>query len=838
VRLNQRKLEIYRQVDISFIRLYNNSSSMAKVNSDWIRWFETISLKDLPIVGGKNASLGEMYSQLSAYGIKVPPGFAITTEAYHYFLESNGLLDKIFLELNALKEKKRDIPSVGRYIRHRIRGAEVPYELGEAIKEAYQILCAEVGEEEVSVAVRSSATAEDLPDASFAGQQDTFLNITGYEELIEAVIKCFASLFTDRAIAYRENHGFDHKKVAISVGVQKMVRSDLAGAGVMFTLDTESGFDKIVFISATLGLGETMVQGQINPDEYYVFKPVLKKITSQKQVFCPIIKRHLGSKERKMIFVSGENITTRLVDCRKDEREKFVLSDEEICRLAEWGVLIEEHYSRKRGVPTPVDVEWAKDGLSGEIYIVQARPETIHSQKKSRTLKEYRLEEKGRVLITGRSVGSSIAVGRVCRLKSPEEQNRFDERGILVTEMTDPNWVPIIKKASAIVTDSGGRTCHAAIVAREFGIPAIVGTGNATEILKDGEFVTVSCVEGEVGKVYEGKLKYTVEEIDYDKIPQTKTKVMVNIGDPSQAFRVCQLPCDGVGLARLEFIINNFIGIHPMALIDFEQLQDKELKKTIAEKLGIYEDQPRKFFVDKLAEGIATIAAAFYPNDVIVRMSDFKTNEYAGLLGGRYYEPEEENPMLGFRGASRYYSPEYRPGFDLECRAIKKVREEIGLFNVIPMIPFLRTPEEGVKVLEVFKENGLIRGKEDLKIYMMCEVPSNVILAEEFAALFDGFSIGSNDLTQLVLGLDRDSGKVAYLFDERNPAVKKMIAELIKKVKPLGCKVGICGQAPSDYPEFVEFLVKEGIDSISVNPDSFLKVKNKVFEVEKLINEA
>ncbi|MCS7258245.1 MAG: phosphoenolpyruvate synthase [candidate division WOR-3 bacterium] len=805
-----------------------------RINSDWIKWFDAISLKDLSCVGGKNASLGEMYSQLSAYGIKVPLGFAITTQAYHYFLEANGLEEKIFSELNALKEKKRDIPSVGRYIRHRIRGAEFPTDLKEAIKEAYLTLSREVNEEEASVAVRSSATAEDLPDASFAGQQDTFLNIVGCEELIEAIIKCFASLFTDRAIAYRENHGFDHKKVAISVGVQKMVRSDLAGAGVMFTIDTESGFEKVVFISATLGLGETMVQGQINPDEYYVFKPLLKEALKSRKPFCPIIKRHLGSKERKMIFVTGENITTRLVDCRKDERELFVLTDDEICQLAKWGILIEEHYSKVRGVPTPVDVEWAKDGITNDIYIVQARPETIHSRKKTKIIKEYRLEEKSRVLVSGKSVGASIAVGRVCRLKTPEEQNRFDEGGILVTEMTDPNWVPIIRKASAIVTDSGGRTCHAAIVAREFGIPAIVGTGNATEVLNDGEFVTVSCVEGEVGKVYEGKLKYHVEEVEIDKVPKTKTKVMVNIGDPTQAFIVGQLPCDGVGLARLEFIINNFIGIHPMALVDFEHLPDYELKKLIRERLGIYESRPRDFFVEKLAEGIATIAAAFYPNDVIVRMSDFKTNEYAGLLGGKFYEPEEENPMLGFRGASRYYSQEYRRGFDLECQAIKKVREEIGLTNVIPMIPFLRTPDEGIKVLEVFKENGLERGKDGLKIYMMCEVPSNIIMAEEFANYFDGFSIGSNDLTQLILGLDRDSGKVAHLFDERNPAVKKMISELIKKVKPLGRKVGICGQAPSDYPEFVEFLVKEGIDSISVNPDSFFAVKKKVFETENL----
>lgn len=798
------------------------------VNNDWVKWFDTVNLSDLPSVGGKNASLGEMCSTLKQFGIKVPSGFAITTQAYHYFLEENGLEHKILTELTALKEKRRDLQSVGRYIRHRIHGAEIPEQMENTIKQAYLELCQEANQDDISVAVRSSATAEDLPDASFAGQQDTFLNITGVAELLEAIIKCFSSLFTDRAIAYRDNHGFDHSKIGISVGVQKMVRSDLAGAGVMFTLDTESGFDKVVFISATLGLGETVVQGQINPDEYYVFKPLLS--TDNKH--CPIIKRHLGSKERKMIFVDGENVKTRIVDCRKDEREHYVLNDDEICALAHWAMTIEKHYSNKRGEQTPVDIEWAKDGISNEIYIVQARPETVHSQRKTNTIKEYHLKERSKVLVEGRSVGSSIAVGRVCKLEKPEDQNRFEAGAILVTEMTDPNWVPIIRKSAAIVTDSGGRTCHAAIVSREFGIPAIVGTGNATQILNDTEAVTVSCIEGDVGKVYQGKLEFTIEEIEVDKIPQTKTKVMVNIADPSQAFKIGQMPCDGVGLARLEFIINNIIGIHPLALVDFDKLTDENTKSKIREKVGIYGERVVDFFVDKLSEGIATIAASFYPNDVVVRMSDFKTNEYAGLLGGKLYEPKEENPMLGFRGASRYYSKEYRRGFDLECRAVKKVREEMGLINVVPMIPFCRTPEEGSKVLSVFKENGLERGKNGLRVYMMCEIPSNVILAEEFAKIFDGFSIGSNDLTQLVLGLDRDSGLVAPLFDERNKAVKKMISQVIQKVKPLGCKIGICGQAPSDYPEFVEFLIKEGIDSVSVNPDSILSVRKKIQEVE------
>lgn len=799
-----------------------------QTNNDWVRWFDTITLADLPRVGGKNASLGEMYSTLSQYGIKVPCGFAITTQAYHYFLDENGLETKILGELNALKEGRRDIQSIGRYIRHRVLGAEFPVELKKTIIQAYSELCQLSNEEDCSVAVRSSATAEDLPDASFAGQQDTFLNVTGYAELIEAITKCFASLFTDRAIAYRENHGFDHSKIALSVAVQKMVRSDLAGAGVMFTIDTESGFNNVVFISATLGLGETMVQGHINPDEYYVFKPLVDN-----PKFNSIIKRHLGSKERKMIFVEGETVKTRMVDCRKEEKERYVLADSEILQLAKWGMIIEKHYSQKRGLPTPVDIEWAKDGKTNEIYIVQARPETIHSQRKTTSIKEYHLKEKSKVLVEGRSVGSSIATGRVCKLDKPDLESRFEQGAILVTEMTDPNWVPIIRKSSAIVTDSGGRTCHAAIVAREFGIPAIVGTNKATKVLNDTDTVTVSCIEGDIGKVYEGKLKYEVEQIEVDKLPKTKTKVMVNIADPSQAFRIGQLPCDGVGLARLEFIINNIIGIHPLSLVDFDKLTDEDLKLKIKERVGIYDGRVSDFFVDKLSEGIATIAAAFYPNDVIVRMSDFKTNEYAGLLGGKNYEPKEENPMLGFRGASRYYSKEYRRGFDLECQAIIKAREQIGLTNIIPMIPFCRTPEEGEKVLAVMAENGLKRSKDNLRIYMMCEVPSNVILAEDFARIFDGFSIGSNDLTQLTLGIDRDSSLVAPLFDERNEAVKRMISQVIKRAQPLGCKVGICGQAPSDFPEFVEFLVREGIDSISVNPDSLISVRKKIKEVEE-----
>jgi len=678
----------------------------------------------------------------------------------------------------------------------------------------------------VSVAVRSSATAEDLPQASFAGQQDTFLNISGVEELLEACQKCIASLFTDRAIAYRENHGFEHLEIALSIGVQKMVRSDLAGAGVMFTLDTESGFDKVVFITAAYGLGETVVQGQVNPDEYYVYKPLL-----QEGIYLPIIKKTLGSKEKKMIYVSGEIIKTRMIDTRKDEQHHFVLNDEEIMKLAQWACIIENHYSQRYGKKTPMDIEWAKDGETNELYVVQARPETIHSQKQLNILRGYELKESGNVIVQGRSVGDAIAASRACKLVSPAESELFQDGCIVVTEMTDPDWVPIMKKATGIVTDRGGRTCHAAIVSRELGIPAIVGTENATEKIGQGQEITISCAEGEVGKVYEGKLKYEVIEISPAEIPQTKTKVMMNIASPGNAFRWCQIPNEGVGLARVEFVINNVIQAHPLALIHYDQLEDSEAKRTIDSLTTGYLKR-EDFFVDKLASGIATIAAAFYPKDVIVRMSDFKSNEYAGLIGGKQFEPVEDNPMLGFRGASRYYSKEYREGFNLECQAVKKVREEIGLKNVKVMIPFCRTPEEGEKILKIMAENGLVQGSDGLEVYVMCEIPANVILAKEFAQIFDGFSIGSNDLTQLTLGCDRDSGKIAHIFDERNEAVKRMISDLIKQVKPLGRKVGICGQGPSDFPDFAAFLVKAGIDSISVNPDSILKVRKKIHEVE------
>ncbi len=794
--------------------------------SVWIKQFKELTSDDLNLVGGKNASLGEMISGLENKGIKVPHGFAITADAYRYFLEVNGLYDKLREEIKAFRNSRRDLESVGRYIRHRLRGAEFPEDLERSITQAYQQLCKQYKEEEVSVAVRSSATAEDLPQASFAGQQDTFLNISGVEELLEACQKCFASLFTDRAISYRENQGFEHLEIALSIGVQKMVRSDLAGAGVIFTLDTESGFDKVVFITAAYGLGETVVQGQVNPDEYYVFKPLL-----QESIYQPIIKKTLGNKEKKMIYVSGENIKTRMINTRKDEQHRFVLNDDEILKLGQWACIIENHYSQRYGKKTPMDIEWAKDGETNELYIVQARPETIHSQKELNILRGYELKESGKVLVEGKSVGDAIAASRACKLLSSAECEIFQDGSIIVTEMTDPDWVPIMKKAAGIITDRGGRTCHAAIVSRELGIPAVVGTENATEKINQNQDVTISCAEGEIGKVYEGKLKYNVIEISPEEIPNTKTQVMMNIASPGNAFRWCQIPNEGVGLARVEFVINNVIQAHPLALIHYDQLEDSEAKKTIDILTTGYEKR-EDFFVDKLASGVATIAAAFYPKDVIVRMSDFKTNEYAGLIGGKQFEPVEDNPMLGFRGASRYYSQEYREGFNLECQAIKKVREEIGLKNVKVMIPFCRTPEEGEKILKIMAENGLVQGKDGLEVYVMCEIPANVIMAKEFAKIFDGFSIGSNDLTQLTLGCDRDSSKVAHIFDERNEAVKRMISDLIKKVKPMGRKIGICGQGPSDFPEFAVFLVKEGIDSISVNPDSILKVRKKIHEVE------
>ena len=789
-------------------------------NNVYIRWFKDLDSDDVPVVGGKNASLGEMIRVLKDEGIRVPDGFATTADAYWAFLEANDITEKIRSHLEDLQSGDVSLQQVGKMIRRLFRHGNFPEDIAEAIRKAYRELCERYEVDEVDVAVRSSATAEDLPEASFAGQQETFLNVTGEEELLEACRKCYASLFTDRAITYREEQGFDHMKVALSVGVQKMVRSDKASAGVMFTIDTETGFPDVVVINAAWGLGENVVQGAVTPDEYRVFKPVLGT-----ESLKPIIEKSRGDKGQKMVYTTGGSETTKNVDTSRRERQSFVLDDEEILQLGRWAAVIEEHYGM------PMDIEWAKDGETGELFIVQARPETVQSQKEAGSLKTYALKETGETLVTGLAIGEAIAAGDVCVIKSADEIDRFQDDAILVTGMTDPDWVPIMKQASGIITDYGGRTSHAAIVSRELGIPAIVGTGDATHILEDDQTVTISCAEGDQGYVYEGALEFEESQVDLEEVPETQTRIMMNIASPAAAFRWWRLPCHGIGLARMEFIVNNVIEAHPMALVRFDDLEDDQARRQIAQLTRGYEDKT-EYFVDHLARGIAKIAASQYPDPVIVRMSDFKTNEYADLIGGKQFEPEEENPMLGFRGASRYYSDQYREGFALECRAIKRVREEIGLSNVVIMIPFCRTPEEADQVLDVLAENGLERDRNGLEVYVMCEVPSNVVLADQFAERFDGFSIGSNDLTQLVLGVDRDSAELAYLFDERNEAVKRMIRDLIEVAHQNGAKVGICGQAPSDYPEFAAFLVKAGIDSMSLNPDSVVEVKRRVAEVE------
>ncbi len=787
----------------------------------YIRWFEELRSQDVPLVGGKNASLGEMIRTLKGKGIQVPDGFATTAEAYWRFLEDNALTDKVRSLLQELASGEKPLDKVGKAIRSLFLHADFPEDFAQEIRVAYRELGKRCGADEVDVAVRSSATAEDLPEASFAGQQESFLNVTGETELLDSCRRCYASLFTDRAITYRREHGFDDMKVALSVGVQKMVRSDLAGAGVIFSIDTETGFKDVVVITAAFGLGETVVQGTVNPDEYLVFKPLLDKPGLK-----PIIEKSLGSKEKKLIYATGGTKATKSLDTSRKERSAFVLSDNEILQLARWTVGIEKHYGR------PMDIEWAKDGETGDLSIVQARPETVQSRKEADVMKTYRLKEKGQRLLSGLSIGDAIAQGEVCLIKGVQDISQFREGAILVTEMTDPDWVPIMKRAAGIVTDQGGRTCHAAIVSRELGIPAIVGTGEATQMLKDGQPVTLSCAEGDQGFIYAGLLPFEATEVNLEAIPETKTRIMMNIGSPAAAFRWWRLPCEGIGLARLEFIINNIIKVHPMALVKFAELEDREAKKQIEVLTQGYADKA-DYFVENLARGIAKIAASQYPDPVIVRMSDFKTNEYAHLIGGQEFEPREENPMLGFRGASRYYSDRYREGFALECRAIKKVREEIGLDNVIVMVPFCRTLKEADRVLETMAKHGLRRGENGLGIYVMAEIPSNIILATHFAKRFDGFSIGSNDLTQLTLGVDRDSALLAELFDERDEAVKILVANLIVKAHKAGRKVGICGQAPSDYPEFAAFLVEAGIDSISLNPDSVIKIKQIVAEAEK-----
>jgi len=782
-------------------------------------WLSQVSRDDGSVVGGKNASLGEMINQLERTGIRVPHGFATTAAAYRAFIAANALEDAIRLNLVRLEKDPDKLADVGSNIRSMILDADFSPVLSEAIVNAYHQMAAELGSEP-AVAVRSSATAEDLPEASFAGQLETFLNVKGDDELLRSCKRCFASLFTDRAISYRASHGFDHMDVAVSVGVQRMVRADKGCSGVMFSIDTDTGFPDVVLVNGGWGLGETIVQGLIDPDEYEVFKPLLDRDS-----FAPIIHKRCGGKAQKLLYSDKGGRPVELVETSPEERAALVLNDNDILTLARWAVAIERHYGQ------PMDMEWAKDGETGELFIVQARPETVQARREAGHMRSYRLKQSGKRLVEGAAIGDAIAAGKVCRIASAENIADFKPGSILVTEMTDPDWVPIMKKAAAIVTDHGGRTSHAAIVSRELGLPAVIGTGQATGMLTDGQEVTVSCAEGETGAVYEGLLDFEASDLDLSDVPATRTKVMINLANPSAAFLWWRLPGDGIGLARMEFIIGNMIKIHPMALVHFDDLDDEHARRQIEELTSAYEDKS-EFFVDVLAQSIARIAAAYYPKPVIVRMSDFKTNEYAGLIGGKQFEPHEDNPMLGWRGASRYYSDGYRAGFALECRAMRRVREDIGLSNVKLMVPFCRTIEEADKVIDVLASNGLERGKNGLEVFVMAEIPSNILLAEQFAERFDGFSIGSNDLTQLTLGVDRDSDILRGLFDERNEAVTSMIAQLLERTAGKGVYTGICGQAPSDYPAFAGFLVDHGIDSISVSPDSFLDVKKHVAAAE------
>jgi pyruvate, water dikinase len=789
-------------------------------NGSHVIWFEKLGRDDVPRVGGKNASLGEMVGHLASQGVRVPPGFATTADAYWQFVTANDLMKTIIGLLDDLVAGKAPLSEVGLAIRRAFLRAEWPKDIEAAITAAYAELCTRSGKQDADVAVRSSATAEDLPDASFAGQQETFLNIRGDAALLNACRRCYASLFTDRAISYRQAKGFDHVKVALSIGVQRMVRSDLGGAGVMFSIDTETGFDKVVLINATWGLGENVVQGTVDPDEYEIFKPFLSNTA-----VLPIIEKKLGEKSQKMIYTSDGDHPTRNVPTSRAERGAYVLSDPDILVLARWACAVENHYGR------PMDMEWAKDGETGELFIVQARPETVQSRRIASVFKTYRIKSKGRKLASGLSIGEAVVAGRACLIDSPRDIDRFVDGAILVTRTTDPDWVPIMKRAVAIITDHGGRTSHAAIVSRELGLPAVVGTSNATQVLHDEQELTVSCAEGDEGFIYEGTADLETEELDLEHIPTTRTQVMLNLANPAAAFRWWRLPADGVGLARMEFVVSNHIKVHPMALVHFDGLEDKDAKRMIAELTQGYADKT-EYFVDRLSRGLARIAAAHHPKPVIVRMSDFKTNEYANLIGGSRFEPKEENPMLGFRGASRYYSPRYREGFALECYAIRRLRENMGFGNVIVMIPFCRSIKEADRVLTVMAENGLKRGANGLQVYVMCEIPSNVILAKAFAERFDGFSIGSNDLTQLTLGVDRDSEELAGLFDEQDDAVKWMISNVITEAHKSGTKVGLCGQAPSDHPEFAEFLVACGIDSMSLSPDSFIAVKQRAAAAE------
>ena len=792
----------------------------------FILWFNEIWIEDVPLVGGKNASLGEMYTNLTPKGVNIPNGFAITAYAYRYLLEQTGAQEKIKEILSDLDTEDMDnLAERGAKVRRLIKNLEFPDDLRKAIIDSYKKM-EEMYGKNVDVAVRSSATAEDLPDASFAGQQETYLNIYGYEEIIEACKKCFASLFTNRAISYRQDKWFDHFEVALSITIQRMVRSDLACSGVMFSIDTESWFKDAVFLTGSYGLGENVVQGAVNPDEWYIFKPTLREGKK------PILSKKVGEKAIKMIYTNDSRTPTKNVPVPAADRKKLVLTDDEVLNLAKQVLIIEDHYSEKKWKFCPMDTEWAKDGKTGELFIVQARPETVHSNQDANVLKTYELQGTGKVLIEGRAVGEKIGSGKAHIIKDVADIGEFKAGEVLVTDMTDPDWEPIMKIASAIITNRGGRTCHAAIISRELGIPCVVGTNEGTEVLKDGQEITVDCSSGSEGKVYEGVIDFKINEVNLANLPKTKTHITMNIATPDSAFEKSFIPNDGVGLAREEFVISSYIKVHPLALLHFDELKDEKVKKEIEEMTAGYKNKA-DFFIDKLAEGVSMIAAAVYPKRVILRLSDFKSNEYANLLGGKDFEPKEDNPMIGWRGASRYYSEQYKEAFGLECKGVLKVREEMGLTNLDVMIPFPRTVEEAKKVIATMAEYGLKQGENGLKVMGMCEIPSNVILAEEFLEVFDGFSIGSNDLTQLLLGVDRDSELVASVYDERNPAVKKMIKQVIDVCNAKWKYVGICGQAPSDYLDFAEFLVECGIQSMSLNPDTVIKTTLAVAELEK-----
>ena len=783
----------------------------------YIKFFEEISLPDIPEVGGKNASLGEMYKNLAPKGIHLPNGCATTSDSYYYFLESTGIKDQIGDVLEGLDVTDIDELRIrGAQIRKIIMHANLPQDFEEEIRHAYRQLSEMCGRENLVVAVRSSATAEDLPNASFAGQQETYLNISGEDNVLEATKKCIASLFTDRAIVYRDENGFDHMKVALSVGIQQMVAVRSKAAGVMFTIDTETGFKNAVVVNSIYGIGENIVQGRVSPDEFVVFKPTLA-----------ILKRKVGTKKEKMI--PTDDGKTKNIHVSAEDQDRFSITDDQVKTLAQWAMFIEQHYGK------PMDIEWALDEDDNQLYIVQARSETVQSRRDTNVIEEYKMLEEGEILARGTSVGNKIGAGKASKIMSLKDIASFKEGDVLVTEMTDPDWVPIMKKASAIVTDKGGRTCHAAIVSRELGIPCVVGTADASHKIPNKTTLTVSCAAGDDGLVYRGELKFEVNKTDVKDLPRPKTKIMMNIGSPDHAFQYSMIPNDGVGLAREEFIIDSHIKIHPLALIKFDEVKDAHVRSQINDLTHGYEDKT-EYFIDKLAEGVSTIGAAFYPNDVIIRFSDFKSNEYANLIGGTQFEPQENNPMIGWRGASRYYSEDYRAAFELECRAIKKVRDEMGISNIKAMVPFCRDLTEAHKVLEIMEQNGLKRGENGFEAYVMIEIPSNVILAEQFADLFDGFSIGSNDLTQLTLGVDRDNHTVAHVYDENNEAVKEMIRHVVRVAKHKNTKIGLCGQAPSDYPEFARFLVETGIDSISLAPDTVVKTTLDIYETEGRIH--